>query len=52
MIVSHAQIASIVIFNDIESDAPQAASSLSLVLIAISLLVLIAMRRLGGRVAH
>jgi ABC-type sulfate transport system permease component len=41
-----------VIFADIESDAPRAAASLSLVLIVLSLLVLVAIRRLGGRVAH
>jgi sulfate transport system permease protein len=52
LIVGKVQIASIVIFADIESDAPQAAASLSLVLILLSLLVLILMRRLGGRVAH
>jgi sulfate transport system permease protein len=44
--------ASLVIFADIESDAPQAAASLSLVLIVLSLLVLIVIRRLGGRVAR
>ncbi|MDQ6835956.1 MAG: sulfate ABC transporter permease subunit CysT [Actinomycetota bacterium] len=52
LIVGKVQIASIVIFADIESDAPQAAASLSLVLIALSLIVLVIMRRLGGRIAH
>jgi sulfate transport system permease protein len=52
LIVGKIQIASIVIFADIESDAPQAAASLSLVLIILSLLVLVGIRRLGGRVAH
>jgi sulfate transport system permease protein len=52
LIAGKVQIASIVIFADIESDAPQAAASLSLVLIVLSLLVLVIMRRLGGRVAH
>jgi sulfate transport system permease protein len=52
LIVGKVQIASIVIFADIESDAPQAAASLSLVLIVLSLLVLVLMRKLGGRVAH
>jgi sulfate transport system permease protein len=52
LIVGKVQIASIVIFADIESDAPRAAASLSLVLIVLSLIVLIVMRRLGGRVAH
>jgi sulfate transport system permease protein len=52
LIASNVPIASFVIFNDIESDAPKAAASLSLVLILLSLLVLFAIRRLGGRVAH
>jgi sulfate transport system permease protein len=52
LIVGKVQIASVVIFADIESDAPQAAASLSLMLILLSLVVLAAMRRLGGRVAH
>jgi sulfate transport system permease protein len=52
LIAGKIQIASIVIFADIESDAPQAAASLSLVLILLSLVVLVIMRRLGGRVAH
>jgi sulfate transport system permease protein len=52
LIVGKVQIASIVIFADVESDAPQAAASLSLVLIVVSLLVLVLIRRLGGRVAH
>ena len=46
------QIASLVIFADIESDAPKAAASLSLVLIVLSLIVLVAIRSLGGRVAR
>jgi sulfate transport system permease protein len=52
LVVGKVQIASIVIFADVESDAPQAAASLSLVLLLISLVVLVALRRLGGRVAH
>jgi sulfate transport system permease protein len=52
LILGKVQIASVVIFADIESDAPKAAASLSLVLIVLSLLVLVAIRRLGGRVAH
>jgi sulfate transport system permease protein len=52
LIVGKVQIASIVIFADIESDAPQAAASLSLVLLILSLLVLVILRRSGGRVAH
>jgi sulfate transport system permease protein len=52
LVVGKVQIASIVIFADIESDAPQAAASLSIVLLALSLLVLLVLKRLGGRVAH
>jgi sulfate/thiosulfate transport system permease protein len=52
LIAGKVQIASFVIFNDIESDAPRAAASLSLVLIVLSLLVLFAIRRLGGRVGE
>jgi sulfate transport system permease protein len=52
LIVGKVQIASIVIFADIESDAPQAAASLSVVLLLISLVILFLLRRLGGRVAH
>jgi sulfate transport system permease protein len=52
VIAGKVPIASIVIFGDIESDAPKAAASLSLVLIVLSLIVLFAIRRLGGRVAH
>ena len=52
LIAGKVQIASIVIFADIESDAPQAAASLSLVLLALSLIVLVTLRRAGGRVAH
>jgi len=52
LIVGKTQIASIVIFADIESDAPQAAASLSLVLIVLSLLVLVLIRRVGGRIGH
>jgi sulfate/thiosulfate transport system permease protein len=52
LIAGKVQIASIVIFADIESDAPQAAASLSLVLLVVSLLVLVLLRRVGGRVAH
>jgi len=52
LIVGKVQIASLVIFTDIESSSSQAASSLSLVLIVLSLIVLVTMRRLGGRVVH
>ena len=52
LIVGKVQIASIVIFADIESDAPHAAASLSVVLLALALIVLLILRRLGGRVAR
>ena len=52
LIAGKVQIASIVIFADIESDAPAAAASLSVVLLVISLLVLFGLRRWGARVAH
>jgi sulfate transport system permease protein len=52
LIAGKVQIASIVIYADIESDAPHAAASLSLVLLALSLVVLVLIRRVGGRVAH
>jgi sulfate/thiosulfate transport system permease protein len=52
LIAGKVQIASIVIFANIESDAPQAAAALSVVLLAISLLILLALRRFGGRLAH
>jgi sulfate transport system permease protein len=52
LIVGKVQIASIVIYADIESDAPHAAASLSLVLLVLSLVVLVLIRRMGGRVAR
>ena len=53
LIVGKVQIASIVIFADIESDAQQAAAALSVVLLVLSLLILLLIRRLGGgRVEH
>jgi sulfate transport system permease protein len=52
LLAGKVQIASIVIFADIESDAPQAAAALSVVLLAFSLVILVLLRRLGGRVAH
>jgi sulfate/thiosulfate transport system permease protein len=51
LVVGKVQIASIVIFADIESDATQSAAALSVVLLALSLLVLVILRRVGGRVA-
>ncbi|MGH2877136.1 MAG: ABC transporter permease [Solirubrobacteraceae bacterium] len=52
LIVGKVQVASIVIFADIESDAPRAAASLSVVLLGLSLVILVLLRRWGGRVAH
>ena len=52
LITAKVPIASIVIYNDVEQDAPHAAASLSLVLMVVSLVVLALIRRLGGRVAH
>jgi sulfate/thiosulfate transport system permease protein len=49
LIAGKLQIASIVVYADIENDAPQAAAALSVVLLVISLLVLVALRFLGGR---
>jgi len=46
------QIASIVIYADIESDATQSAAALSVVLLGISLVVLILLRRWGSRGAR
>ncbi len=40
-------VASIVIYADVEADAPQAAASMSVVLLAVALLVLFALRRFG-----
>ncbi len=52
LIAGKVQIASIVIFADIESDAPQSAAALSIVLMLLSLVILLVLRRAGGRVAH
>jgi len=52
LIAGKVQIASIVIYSDIESGDLHAAAVLSVVLMAIALIVLVAIRRLGGRVAH
>jgi sulfate transport system permease protein len=49
LLAGKVQIASIVIFADIESDAPRAAASLSVVLLGISLVVLLLLRRWGTR---
>jgi sulfate/thiosulfate transport system permease protein len=52
LIAGKVQIASIVIYADVESDAPQSAAALSIVLLLLSLVILVVLRRLGGRVAH
>jgi sulfate transport system permease protein len=52
LIAGKVQIASIVIYADIESGDYQSAAALSVVLMAVSLLVLFALRRLGARVAR
>ena len=52
LIAGKVQIASIVIYDDIESGTTQSAAALSVVLMAVSLLILFLLRRGGGRVAH
>jgi sulfate transport system permease protein len=52
LIAGKVQIASIVIFADVENDSPQAAAALSVVLLVVALLVLALIRRLGARAAH
>ncbi|HZU60403.1 MAG TPA: ABC transporter permease subunit, partial [Solirubrobacteraceae bacterium] len=49
LLAGKVQIASIVIYADIESDATQSAASLSVVLLSISLIVLVILRWLGAR---
>ncbi len=51
LIAGKVQIASIVIYADIESGSEQAAAGLSLVLMLLALAVLFVLRRVGGRVA-
>jgi ABC-type sulfate transport system permease component len=46
------QIASIVIYADIESGSEQSAAALSVLLMVVALVVLFAIRRVGGRVGH
>jgi sulfate transport system permease protein len=48
LIAGKVPIASIVIYADVEADAPQAAASMSVVLLAVALLVLFVLRRFGG----
>jgi sulfate transport system permease protein len=45
----HTEVASVLVFGQIESDAPASAAAVSVVLLALSLVVLLAIRRLGGR---
>ncbi len=52
LIAGKVQIASIVIYDDIESGTTQSAAALSLVLIVIALVILVALRRIGGRVGR
>jgi sulfate transport system permease protein len=52
LIAGKIQIASIVIYADIESGAPQSASALSVVLMLVSLIVLLFLRWMGTRVAR
>jgi sulfate transport system permease protein len=52
LIAGKVQIASIVIYADIESGAPQSAAALSVVLMAVSLVVLVLLRRFGSRGAR
>jgi sulfate transport system permease protein len=52
LIAGKVQIASIVIYADIESGSEQSAAALSVVLMAVALVVLFALRRIGARVAH
>jgi sulfate/thiosulfate transport system permease protein len=49
LIAAKVKIASLVIFADIESGAPQSAASLSVVLLALALLILFLLRRFGTR---
>jgi sulfate transport system permease protein len=46
------QVASVLVFGQVESDQPAAAAAVSVVLLAISLLVLLAIRRLGREPRH
>jgi sulfate/thiosulfate transport system permease protein len=43
----HTQVASVLIYQQVESDAPQAAAAISVVLLLMSVLVLLAIRALG-----
>ena len=52
LIAGKVQIASIVIFADIENGSEQAAAALSVVLMLVALVVLFILRRIGARVGH
>jgi sulfate/thiosulfate transport system permease protein len=52
LIAGKVQIASIVIYADIESGSQQSAAALSVVLMVVALIVLFLIRRFGGRVGH
>ena len=52
LIAGKVQIASIVIFADIENGSEQAAAALSVVLMLVALIVLFILRRIGARVGH
>ncbi len=52
LIAGKVQIASIVIYADIESGSEQAAAALSVVLMLVALIVLFILRRIGARVGH
>lgn len=52
LISGKVQIASLVIFADVENGDPQSAAALSVVLMVISLIILFVIRRIGGRIAH
>jgi sulfate transport system permease protein len=52
LLAGKVQIASIVIYADVESDATQSAASLSVVLLGLSLVVLVLLRRWGAHGAR
>jgi sulfate transport system permease protein len=52
LIAAKVQVASIVIYADIESGSNQSAAALSVVLMAIALAILFILRRIGARVGH
>lgn len=52
LIAGKVQIASLVIYADIESGSEQSAAALSAILMLLALIVLFAIRRIGGRVGH